>query len=172
MGSNVVIIGFMGVGKTELSKALSVRLGMKYMDTDSMIESEEKRSISDIFERDGEGHFRDLETKLLDKLAGIEGHVISTGGGMVLRDANVKKLKGLGPLILLKSKPEIIEKRLLGAKNRPLLDEGDRGGKIRNMLKDRSPIYDRVADFSIDTSELSIDAAVDGIANFVKGDKR
>ncbi len=172
MKTNIVIIGFMGAGKSEIGKALAARVGMKYIDTDSIIGSEEGRSISDVFEKDGETYFRNLETKLLDKLSGTTNHVISTGGGMVLREENVKKLKSFGPLVLLTSKPEIIEKRLSAVSDRPLLNVPDPGAKIREMLKARNPVYNHVADFTVDTSEISIDEAVDRIAKFYKGETK
>jgi len=172
MKENIILIGYMGVGKTEVGRALAAALGMDYLDTDSMIESEEKRSISDIFSNDGEEYFRNLETGILKKLSGTKGHVVATGGGMVLREENVKMLKAMGPLVLLKSSPEIIEKRLVRSKNRPLINVKDRGARIRQMLDKRNPIYDNVADFSVDTSELSVSDAVKTILGFYKGESK
>jgi shikimate kinase len=172
MKTNIVLIGYMGVGKSEVGGSLARSLKMKYIDTDDMIVAEEGRSIPAIFKADGEEYFRNCETRMLDKLSGANGNVISTGGGIVLRKENVKKLKELGPLVLLTSRPEVIEKRLKKAKNRPLLDVGDRGSKIRKMLESRGPVYDSVADLKVDTSDASVDEVVKQIVIFHKGEKK
>jgi len=169
---NIVIIGYMGVGKSDIGKALAARLGMKYVDTDSMIEAEAGKSIQDIFKEDGEAAFRDMETALLERLASVSDHVVSTGGGMVLRAKNVSILRNMGPVVLLKSTPEVIERRLRSSINRPLLKVEDRGSRIRQMLKDRGPAYASAADLTVDTSELSIDGAVDKIVKHCGGEKK
>ena len=168
MKSNVVIIGFMGVGKTEVSKALAKRLSMELLDTDALIEKKEGMTVSEIFAKKGEPYFRDLETKLLEELDESGRRIISTGGGMVLREDNVKRLKELGPLILLTASPEVIEKRLSKVADRPLLNVPDRGGKIREILDVRGPIYDRVADFTVDTGITNIKEAVEKILDYLK----
>jgi len=172
MKDNIILIGFMGVGKSEVGKALAARLQMKYVDTDLMIEGEESTSIPDIFEKRGEPYFRDLETKLLDKFAASKNHVISTGGGMVLREGNVKKLKALGPLVLLSSRPEVIEKRLENSGGRPLLNVPDRPKQIKDILNVRDPIYNKVADFAVDTSDISVKDAVEKIIDYYEGVKK
>jgi shikimate kinase len=172
MKENIILIGFMGVGKTEIGRALAAKLKLEFIDTDLMIEESEKRSISEIFEADGEKHFRDLETKLLISLKGSEKHVIATGGGIVLREENVKALKALGPIILITSDPEVIEKRLAEKSDRPLLNVADRAKKIRAMLKERDPIYKRVKGLTVDTSRLSVSGSVAKIIGYLKRSKQ
>lgn len=172
MKENIILIGFMGVGKTEIGRALAAKLKLEFIDTDLMIEESEKRSISEIFEADGEKHFRDLETKLLATLAGSIKHVIATGGGIVLREENVKALKALGPTILITSDPEVIEKRLAEKSDRPLLNVADRAKKIRAMFKERDPIYKRVKGLTVDTSRLSVSESVAKIIGYLKRSKQ
>lgn len=169
MKKNIILIGFMGAGKTDVAMGLSKRLGIPVIDTDSMIEKEQGMSISEIFAKKGEPYFRDLETALLKSLSNAEGNVISTGGGMVLRDENVKALKSLGPLVLLSARPEVVMLRLLGKTDRPLLSGKDRQKKIEKLLLERRPIYEKAADLAVDTSDISVDDAVEKIANFLKG---
>jgi len=169
MNDNIVLIGFMGVGKSEVGRVLAAGLGMKYVDTDSLIEKDQGRSISDIFELRGEAYFRDLESKLLEKMKDSKKQVISTGGGMVLREGNVKKLKALGPLVLLTSRADVIEKRLGSSVDRPLLKGKDRAKKIVDILKTRDPIYNKIADLIVDTSDASPAKAADVIVEFYEG---
>lgn len=165
---NIIIIGFMGVGKTEVGKLLAKKLNMTYVDTDAIIEKEQGMTINDIFDKKGEESFREMESKLLDKLAGIKGHVVSTGGGIILRPGNVKKLKSMGPLVLLWSDPDTIYERVKGEGTRPLLNVKDARGKIKEILEFRAPIYEGIADLKVDTSLLSPEEASNKIAEFVK----
>ena len=165
---NVILIGFMGAGKSEVGEKLALKLDMDYINTDDIIEREEGKKISQIFKDRGESYFRDLETKLLDAISEIDNTVISTGGGMVLRKENVEKLKRLGPLILLSAREEVIAERLKNVRNRPLLDVPDPKAKIKEILEFRNPIYNAVADFKVDTSDLDIETAVEKILNYLK----
>jgi len=164
---NIILIGFMGSGKSEVGHKLAGRLKMKYIDTDEVIEKSEKRSISDIFRTDGEEYFRKLECEVLKTLDDYEGFVISTGGGMILRQENVKMLKELGPLVLLWADADVVCKRLAKAENRPLI-EGDREKKIKEILEFRTPIYNEAADLKVDTSRLSTDEAVEEIVKYAE----
>jgi shikimate kinase len=167
----IILIGFMGAGKTEVGKLLARKLRMTYVDTDAIIESEQAMTINDIFAKKGEESFRDMETGLLDKLSGLDGHVVATGGGMVLRPGNVKKLKEMGPLVLLWADPETVFERVKGAGTRPLLNVEDRKAKIREILEFRAPIYKGVADLEVNTSLLSAEEASNRIMKFVKEGK-
>src|SRR3990170_4632253 len=99
---NIILTGFMGSGKTEVGKRLAKRLGYTFMDTDLLIEEKTGKSISDIFSKDGELFFRDIETLILTELSGINEHVISTGGGIVTKKENILLLKKTGFIIWLK----------------------------------------------------------------------
>lgn len=164
---NIILIGFMGTGKTEIGRRIASRLAMDFIDADSLIEKNERIKISEIFAKKGEPYFRDLETKLILGFKDLKNTVIATGGGVILRQENVKMLKDLGPLILLWSRPEKIFERLEHTQDRPLI-EGEKQKKIKSILEGRAPLYKKVADFEIDTSQLSLDQAADRIIKWVK----
>ncbi len=150
---------------------MAAALHMTFIDTDSEIEKMEKTSIAEIFEKKGEKYFRDLETAYLDKISGANGRIISTGGGMVLKDENVDKLRALGPLVLLRSSPEVIEKRLAATRNRPLLNVSDKAARIKQILSERDRRYNDIADLVVDTSDISPREAAEKIIEFYKGEK-
>jgi len=170
---NIILIGFMGVGKSEVGRRLSERLGYHFLDTDALIEETEEKKISEIFDEKGEKYFRDLETEVIKTLEDYDEFVISTGGGIVLREENVKILKELGPLILLSSAPHVIYQRLKDETDRPLLKETEevpssrskevKLDKINELLSKRNPIYDKIADHKIDTSERTPSEVVEEI---------
>lgn len=159
------------MGKTEVGKLLAKKLKMTYVDTDDIIEKEQGRSINDIFEHDGEDRFRDMESGLLGKLADIKKCVISTGGGMILRPDNVKKLKNMGPLVLLWSDPEVIYERIKSTGKRPLLNVEDPRANIKEILDFRAPIYKNICDLEVDTTRLSPDEACNRIIRFLEKEK-
>jgi shikimate kinase len=166
---NIILIGFMGVGKTEVGKLLAKELNMTYVDTDSMIEKEQGRSINDIFsDDDGENAFRNMETAVLKGLEGKTGFVVSTGGGIVLRQENVKMLKSMGPLVLLSAEPDVIYGRIKLESHRPLLKGSDPKSKIAAMLKARISLYEKAADLKVDTSSLSPSEACNTIIAYLR----
>jgi len=144
---------------------------MTYIDTDAIIENEQGMAINDIFAKKGEESFRDMETKLIGKLEKIDGHVVATGGGMILRPDNVKKLKAIGPLVLLWADPDTVFERVKEAGTRPLLNVEDQKAKIKEILDFRAPIYKGIADLEVDTSRLSPEEASNRIIKFVKEGK-
>jgi shikimate kinase len=168
---NIILIGFMGVGKSEVGKSLAARQGMNFIDADEIIEKTEGRKISQIFEKNGEPYFRNLETEVIKTLEDYDNFVISTGGGVVLREENVKMLKEIGPLVLLTSSPEVIYQRLKELKDRPLLEQGDKMESIKEILDVRNPIYEKAADLKIDTSNITPLAAVEEIVKWIKRSK-
>ncbi|MDD5383102.1 MAG: shikimate kinase, partial [Candidatus Margulisbacteria bacterium] len=143
-------------------------LGMNYLDTDELIEKTEKLSINDIFARHGETYFRELETKVIKTLQEHDNFVISTGGGIVLRPENVKMLKAIGPLVLLWADPETVYDRMKKETQRPLLKVEDPKAEIKNILDKRTPVYDRAADYKIDTSRMTVEEAVNGVVKWLK----
>ena len=148
---NIVLCGMMGVGKSVVGAELAKRIGATWVDTDQMI-VEQYGEIATIFERFGEEYFRDLETELVKKLVQEDGLVISTGGGLVLRAENESLLKQNGKIVWLRGSVETLTKRLSGDETRPLLKtEGVcLQEKLTKMLEVRAPIYERVADFTVD----------------------
>ena len=153
---NIVLIGFMGSGKSTIAKVLAKELDMKVVDMDYEIEREEGRSISDIFAEEGETYFRDLETDYLERVQGKNNKILSTGGGVILRDENVKLLKHIGTVVFLQADVEHIYNNVKGNTDRPLLQVEDVKSEIRNRLEAREPYYLKAADVIIQTSRKSV----------------
>lgn len=164
---NIVLVGFMGTGKTVVAKRLAERLGMKYLDLDDVIESWDGRRISQIFAEDGEPGFRQLEKKAAAKISKLDNLVLATGGGVVLDSENVRNLKQNGVMICLTATPEIIYARVKDETHRPILNISDPMAKINELLDFRAPYYAR-ADFTIDTSKISVDEITDKILELIK----
>lgn len=144
---NVILIGFMGSGKTTVGLKLSYRLRRTVIDTDKEIERDEKRSISDIFAADGEQYFRDKETAILKKmLRTANNQIISVGGGLPLREENRKLLHELGQVFYLCASAETIYSRLRNDTSRPLLQGPDPQTKIRTLIGERDARYRDAAD--------------------------
>ena len=147
MKDNIVLIGFMGSGKSSVGLKLARVLDYKFLDTDAYIEEEYGDTIATIFASEGEAGFRTLETKTLRKLKqNLHGYVISTGGGMPLREENVTLLHELGHVVFLKTSKEVIYERLKDDRSRPLLQGDNPMQKIEELLAYRTPIYEAAAD--------------------------
>ena len=157
---NIVLIGFMGSGKTTVGKALSVKCGREFLDTDALIESKESRKISEIFAKEGEGHFRKLEYAVLNNLTEAKDKIISTGGGIVTYPDNRGLLKKAGKVVYLRVKPETVVKRLEGDESRPLLMGDDKLSKVENLLSSRKAMYEEAADIIIDVDYLLVEEIV------------
>jgi shikimate kinase len=165
---NIILIGFMGAGKTVVGKRLAADLGYSYLDCDELIEKTAQQTISEIFARHGETYFRILETEVVKSLPDYDRFVISTGGGMVLRPANVALLKQAGPLVLLWAQPEVIYQRVKEEKHRPLLNVAEPLAEIKKILAARQPLYEQAADYKIDTSKLSVEKVIEEIKQWLK----
>jgi len=161
---NIILTGFMGSGKTEVGKRLAQRLGYAFLDTDKLIEEKTGKSISEIFREEGESSFRELETEVIKNLSGITGYIISTGGGIVIREENILSLKNIGLVIWLKASPETIFNRISSETDRPLLNVENPLEHIKKLLSIREQFYSR-ADVSIDTDGLEVDEVVKTILN-------
>ncbi|RKU39268.1 shikimate kinase [Candidatus Poribacteria bacterium] len=159
---NIVLVGFMGTGKTSVGKRLAQRLEMPLIDTDDIIAADSGMDIPDIFAQHGEAYFRDLESAAVCKAANLEGHVVSTGGGVVLRASNLDMLKRTGVVFCLTATSEEIWQRVGSETHRPLLQTPNPLGKIEQMLIERRPSYAR-ADHQIPTTGLSIKVVTDKI---------
>jgi shikimate kinase len=152
---NVILIGFMGTGKSSVGRELARRWGFRFLDTDSIIRNQCGKSISEIFSVFGEPFFRDQEFATLTKLLYCHSSVIATGGGIVIQPRNVALLGKLGTTIWLKADQATIFERVSRNKNRPLLQTDDPEGTIARLLAERAPLYESVADLIVDTSGLS-----------------
>ena len=152
----------MGTGKTSVGRRLSHRLGMTYVDTDEIIEKTTGRCITDIFVQKGESYFRELESEAVYQVSGLDKHVISTGGGVVLRTENLAMLKRNGVVFCLSATSEEIWARVKNETHRPLLKAPDPVEKIREMLKARQAHY-ALADYTIQTDGVPIEQVTDEI---------
>ncbi len=150
---NIILEGFMGSGKTTVSEILADRLDLDILDTDKAIEETEGRSISSIFEEEGEEAFRDMETELLQTIVADHWRdmVISLGGGLPVREENRRLLSQAGKVIYLKASPETVYERVKGDTTRPLLQTMDPLSKIKELQSARSDFYEQAADIIVDT---------------------
>ena len=161
---NIILIGFMGSGKTSVGIRLSYRLRRTLTDTDKKIERLYRMSISEIFGRFGEEEFRNMETQCLEKLLEEpKGRIISVGGGLPMRDCNRELLKRLGWVVYLRVKPLTVCERLEADTSRPLLQGEDREEKVRSLLEQRAPVYESAADIIIDVDGKIVDEIADEI---------
>ncbi len=153
---NIILIGFMGSGKTSVGVQLARNLGYTFCDTDQLIEKESGRSIRNIFAEDGEEYFRKLETSLIKDLYGsLDRSVLSVGGGLPIREGNAELLKRLGQVVYLKATKETILKRLKGDTTRPLLAGENAAQKVEDLLKFREPVYESAAHHNVITDGRS-----------------
>lgn len=157
MRKNIILIGYMGCGKTTVGRHLAKLESAIFLDTDERIEEKQERSISDIFARDGETAFRDMETDYLKELIRFrkEGLIISTGGGMPVREENRKLLQELGFVVYLKAAPETVYERIKDDTRRPLLQCEDPLARIREMMERRSAAYESTAHYIIEVDPYS-----------------
>lgn len=153
---NIVLIGYMGSGKSTVGKKAARALEFQFLDTDTLIEQEEGMTISRLFEEKGEAYFRQKETELVERmLTEQKGRVIATGGGLPMREGNKELLQKLGTVVYLKAEPETLLKRLSGDTTRPLLQQGELREKIESMLLIRNPVYEETADLILQTDDMS-----------------
>ena len=151
MPNNVYLIGMMGSGKTVTGKVLANLLGDAFLDLDAEIEAREGRPINEIFAGSGESHFRNIEFLALEYFSKKNEQVIATGGGIVLRDGNVRCMRKTGTVVLLKASAESLWQRVRYAKDRPLLNKPDPLGALKQILSDREGFYEKACHFSVMT---------------------
>lgn len=164
MKDNLILIGFMGAGKTSVGAACAKSMNRQLFDTDQMIEEEAGMAISDIFAKQGEEVFRRTETAVLEKLlAGTVGAIISVGGGLPLLPQNRVFLKKLGIVVFLRVQKETVLERLKGDTTRPLLQGGDAEEKVRSLLAYRNPLYEEAANLVIDVDGKTIPEIAEAI---------
>lgn len=165
--SRLFLIGYRGTGKSTVGPILAQRLGWAFADADERTETTAGKSIAAIFAAEGEAGFRDRESATLAELCCRENHVVATGGGVILRDANRRLLRASGFVVWLSASPETIWERLQTDPStlarRPNLTSSGGLDEIRVLLAAREPLYRGTADFAIATEALSPDAAADAI---------
>ena len=164
---NIVLFGFMGSGKSAVAKKLQDKLHYTLIEMDQLIEESEQTTINQIFKIKGEPYFRELEKKMVEKISKKNNSIISTGGGVVLDQENIKNLKKNGILISLLASPEIIFQRIKKETHRPLLKTENPLKTISDLLEYRKPFYKK-ADYLIDTSQLTVEEVVEKILKILK----
>lgn len=160
---SIVLIGFMGTGKSSVGRRLALTTGCPRFDTDQMIATALGMSITKIFARLGEERFREAETAVLEKLDAAQPSIIVAGGGVVLRPKNVERLRELGTVVCLTADLPTLLKRLARRSHRPLLQTENRVETVQTLLLEREPLYQEAADFTVDTSALSHDQVAQSI---------
>lgn len=167
---SIALIGFMATGKTTIGKALVKRLGnnYKFIEMDQLIIQEVGKSISKIFDEEGEAKFREYEISVCEKVSKLKKVVISCGGGVVINPENIENLRKNCYVILLTASIEEIYKRIIkdGKKSRPLIKKEDSLEEMKKLLIERQSLYKSAADLVIDTSEKQINRIVDMILVF------
>lgn len=170
---NLILIGFMGSGKTTVGYKLSYRLRTPVEDTDKIIEKREGRTISDIFVEEGEVYFRELETEVLREIGQRNySRIYSVGGGTPVKPENRDLLKACGTVIYLRNRPETIYERVKEDTGRPLLQCDDPLKRIRELMEARREAYEECADIIIDTDEITLDEVVELIAKKVEPEEK
>lgn len=146
----------MGSGKSSVGRLLAQELGCPRFDIDELIAAKLGMPITAIFAKLGEEGFREAESSALEKIEGTQPAVIVTGGGIVLRRENVRRLRELGRVFWLKADLDVLQQRLSRRKNRPLLHTPDPAATIGTLLAQRQKFYKEAAEFTVDTSGLDL----------------
>jgi shikimate kinase len=169
-GRNLILIGFMGSGKSSVGRELAKRWNFRFLDTDAMIRHKYDLSIPEIFAKHGENFFREAEYQALVRLRGITSTIIATGGGIVTQPRNLPLLRALGPVIWLSADQTTILDRVGKSAHRPMLNQANPEESVTRLLKERVPLYHQAADLRIETSELThrevADRIVSGLDQF------
>lgn len=162
---SIVLVGFMGSGKSTVGRALHQRLGYPLVDMDQWIEQRARKSIAAIFADEGEQAFRDMETSLLEELddPAAPRRIISTGGGVIGREENRVLLRRLGYVVWLHAPMEVILERTAKNRERPLLHTDDPTAQIVALMEARKPLYEEVAHLRIETAGLDSNELATGI---------
>jgi shikimate kinase len=162
---SIVLIGFMGAGKSSVGRCLERRIGLARIDTDEVVSAKFGLSIPEIFSRHGEEQFREAETEALRQISPDRQSIIVTGGGIVLRQENVDLLKRVGKIVWLDADEEKLFERASRRGGRPLLQTETPRKTFSDLLQKRKPLYAMAADIRVDTASLTHDDVADVILN-------
>jgi shikimate kinase len=165
---NLVLIGFMGCGKSSVGRRLATLTGHRFVDTDELVVQSEHRDIPEIFSVNGEAYYRQIERQSLEGMVGVYGIVLSTGGGIILCDTNRQTLKRIGIVAWLDASPDTLFERAIRSGRRPLLQTENPRETFDRLLQKRRELYGSTADFRIDctcrdhdeTAHLLLDEAL------------
>jgi shikimate kinase len=167
-GDVIVLVGFMGAGKSSVGRTLARMTGLPRFDTDETIAKRFGLTVTEIFEKHGEERFREAETETLSALSGKQAAIVVTGGGIVLRPENRRRLRELGIVIHLSAEEETLFARISRRSTRPLLRTENPRATVSELLRTRLPLYRGVADVEVDTTLLSHDEVAQRILKSVE----
>lgn len=169
---NIVLIGYRGTGKSSIGKRLARKLRAPFYDTDDLVEAAAGLSITDIVAEEGWACFRRMEKEIIREMTDIGKGVVATGGGAVMDEENARILKRGGIVIWLVADVETIIKRIYtdsqDREKRPPLSDDDLYKETVDLLEKRLPVYESLADFSVNTAGMNIDEIVDEICQFLE----
>lgn len=165
--NNIFLIGPMGAGKSSVGKYLAQQLNMKFYDTDEEIEKRTGVDIGWIFDIEGESGFRRRETEALTDLASMTNIVLATGGGTILEPINQQILKERGTIVYLQVSLKYQNTRTINESRRPLLRVKNREEVLTKFQEERTPIYEKLADFTVETDKRTIRSVTDDIINWL-----
>lgn len=166
-GRAIVLIGFMGSGKSSVGRILEQEMGWPRFDTDELVSARLGRPIPEIFAEFGEDKFREAESEVVEELPATAPAIIVTGGGIVLRASNVQFLRRAGTLVHLEADEETLFRRVSRRKTRPLLQTENPRATLAELLRVRLPLYREAADFQVDTSRLTHQEVAAAVLNKV-----
>lgn len=168
MPDNIYLVGPMGAGKSSIGKRLAKKIKRNFYDCDRVLEERTGVAITTIFELEGEKGFRKRETKILTELSRLNSVVVATGGGVILLESNRKLLKENGQVVYLKASVDTQLKRTRQDKKRPLLQTENRRAKLLKLAEQRNPLYERVANITVDTDLQTISSSISQIIKQLK----
>ena len=160
---NIFLIGFMGAGKSTIARSLVQKLNFPLIEMDERTVKEQGMPISEIFDRYGEEHFRDIESELVKTIGTLEPSVVSCGGGTVLRPENVENMKKSGKIVFLTATPQTIYERVKNSSDRPILNGHMNVPYIAELMEKRRPVYEGAAELTISTDGKSREEIADEI---------
>ena len=168
MKNKIYLVGPMGSGKTTIGRLLAKQMNLPFFDIDKLIVNQEKMSITDIFSNHSEQYFREIESNMLEKHSQEVNFVISTGGGCILRQENIKILKK-GLVVYLKISINALYERVKNRTHRPLLNEGVSEKALERLNEERGPIYSNISDIEVDVSNFNKEDVLSSIIRELKG---
>ena len=167
---NIILIGFMGCGKTTIGKKVASMTGREFLDTDKVIEEEAGMTISEIFEKQGEEAFRKMEADLCKRLSDRNNLVIATGGGIVKNEKNCELLRKNGVIVYMKANPEHIFRNVRNDNSRPLLNGKGKMKTIKRLMEERKPLYEGMCDLTAEISGMGSSAAARLVKSIIEGE--
>ncbi|MDD2400726.1 MAG: shikimate kinase [Clostridia bacterium] len=167
---NIILIGFMGTGKTAVGKRLATLLNKDFYDSDQEVEAVTSMTISKLFNKYGEVRFRSEENLAIKRLVKKENCILATGGGFILDKKTIKLLAEKGIVICLSARPDVIFERVKRRNNRPLLSKGNLYQTILDLMEEREELYN-YADYCIDTSDMDFQEIIDKIISILQDHK-